>query len=289
MSASIEATTYCNLECPECPSGQKQFTRPTGNISLYDFRNYVDQLHKNLVYLMIYFQGEPYMNRELFDMIKYAKSKKIYTCTSTNGHFLDEENARLTVLSGLDRIIISFDGHDQRSYEAYRIGGDLEKVKKGIHNLVEWKNKLNVTHPFIIIQSLVLQTNEDKLDKLKRIAKSLDVNELVFKTAQFNDLTKGNPLMPVSDKYSRYIKKPDGEYMIKKKLVNRCLRMWQSLVITWDGKVIPCCFDKDAHHIMGDLKKDKLKAILKSTEYNLFRKKILSNRNGIQICRNCTE
>ena len=31
---SIEPTTACNLSCPECPSGLKQFTRETGKIDL---------------------------------------------------------------------------------------------------------------------------------------------------------------------------------------------------------------------------------------------------------------
>ena len=289
LSASIEATTQCNLQCPECPSGQKKFSRPTGSIELHDFLNYVNQLHKELVYLMIYFQGEPYMNKSFFEMVKYACSKKIYTSTSTNGHFLDNENARQTVLSGLDRIIISFDGSDQQSYAEYRIGGNFEKVKEGIKNLVQIKKKLNSRRPYIILQSLMLHSNEEKIIELKNIAKDLQVNELQFKTAQFYNYRHGNPLMPDNLAYSRYIKNPDGEYSLKKKTRNRCLRMWQSLVITWDGKVIPCCFDKDAGHPLGDLKKDLLKNVLKSPVYRAFRESILKNRKDIEICNNCTE
>ena len=128
VSASIEATTNCNLSCPECPSGLKAFSRPTGSISLGNFQRYVDQLSKNLVYLMIYFQGEPYLNKQFFELVNYARSKRIYTATSTNGHFFDDENARRTIESGIDRIIISLDGSDEESYSSYRKGGDFNKV-----------------------------------------------------------------------------------------------------------------------------------------------------------------
>ena len=125
VSASIEATTNCNLQCPECPSGLRKFSRATGTIDLSHFQKYLEPLEKYLSYLMIYFQGEPYLNKQFFELVKYAVSKKIFTATSTNGHFLDDENARQTVESGLDRLIISLDGTDQESYSAYRVNGDF--------------------------------------------------------------------------------------------------------------------------------------------------------------------
>ena len=65
--------------------------------------------------------------------------------------------------------------------------------------------------------------------------------------------------------------------------------MWQGAVVTWDGKVVPCCFDKDAAHVMGELKSDSMKTIWKSTPYFDFRKQLLADRTQIEICKNCTE
>ena len=76
-------------------------------------------------------------------MVSFAASKKIYTATSTNAHYLNDENARRTIESGLDRLIISIDGTTQDVYEQYRIGGQLEKVLEGTRNIVKWKKKLN--------------------------------------------------------------------------------------------------------------------------------------------------
>src|SRR5437879_1373607 len=122
ISISIEPTTSCNLRCPECPSGLRSFTRPTGMMKRELFESIVDQL-PTLSYLIFYFQGEPYLHTELLDMVKYASKKKIYTATSTNAHFLNDEAARKTVESGLDRLIISIDGTEQETYQSYRVGG----------------------------------------------------------------------------------------------------------------------------------------------------------------------
>jgi MoaA/NifB/PqqE/SkfB family radical SAM enzyme len=115
MTISIEPTTACNLRCPECPSGLRSFTRDTGNMKEDFFRKLIDDMHRQLMWLIFYFQGEPYINPKFLDMVNYAHRHGIYTITSTNGHFLHPENARRTVESGLDRILISIDGSTKRS------------------------------------------------------------------------------------------------------------------------------------------------------------------------------
>ena len=289
QSISIEPTTFCNLQCPECPSGKRQFTRPTGNIDLGFYRMIINQLHKKLMYLIIYFQGEPYLNKDFFEFVKCASDLKIYTATSTNAHFLNDENARLTVESGLNSLIISLDGTNQEMYEKYRKGGNYKEVIKGIENIIFWKKKLKSVIPNVIIQFLVFRHNEDKINEIKKLGKDLGIDKVQIKTAQFYDFKKGNSLIPENKKYSRYKKMPDGTFVIKGKLPNRCYRMWHSCVITWDGLVVPCCFDKDATHLMGDLKSTSFEDIWKGEKYKHFRTMILKNRKQIDICRNCTE
>src|SRR5437868_14816442 len=77
VSISFEPTTSCNLRCPECPSGLRAFTRPTGMLQRDFFSETIDQLSKDLLYLVFYFQGEPYLNPDFLNMVKYASSKKI--------------------------------------------------------------------------------------------------------------------------------------------------------------------------------------------------------------------
>src|SRR5918993_867484 len=171
ISISFEPTTSCNLRCPECPSGLRAFTRPTGMLQNDFFRDTIDQLSPDLLYLVFYFQGEPYLNPSFLEMVQYASRKKIYTATSTNAHYLNEAAARKTVESGLDRLIISIDGTSQETYQQYRVGGKLDKVLQGAANIVKWKKELKSKTPFIIFQFLVVRHNEHQIEEVQRMAK----------------------------------------------------------------------------------------------------------------------
>jgi len=289
VSISFEPTTSCNLRCPECPSGLRSFTRPTGMLKKDFFSETIDQLSKDLFYLIFYFQGEPYLNPGFLDMVHYASSKKIYTATSTNAHYLNDDNAKRTIESGLDRLIISIDGTTQDVYKQYRIGGHLDKVIEGAKNIVKWKKELKSRTPFIVFQFLVVKPNEHQVEDVKKLAKEIGVDDVWFKTAQIYDFEKDpNNLIPTIDKYSRY-RKTDNGYEFKGKLTNHCWRLWHATVISWDGLVVPCCFDKDAQHTLGDLKGRSFKEVWHNEKYKRFREQVLSGRKNIDICANCSE
>jgi radical SAM protein with 4Fe4S-binding SPASM domain len=289
LSISIEPTTSCNLRCPECPSGLRSFSRPTGMMEQDTFRKVIDELHEYLVYLILYFQGEPYLNPEFLDAVKYAHDKKIYTATSTNAHFLTEESAIRTINSGLDRIIISMDGTDQSTYEKYRVGGEYDKVVNGISNLVSARKKLRKKTPFIILQFIVFQHNIHQIKEVESLAKKLGVDKLELKTAQIYDYEKGSELIPDQQKFSRYRQQGHAEYSIKSDLMNKCWKMWHSCVMTWDGNIVPCCFDKNASYVMGNIHDQSFADIWNGPKYLEFRSRLFKNRKGIDICKNCTE
>ena len=289
MSMSFEPTTACNLRCPECPSGLRAFTRETGNLKSDFFRSSINQVAEKLSYCIFYFQGEPYINPDFLEMVKYAANKGIYTITSTNGHFLNKENAKKTVESGLDRVIISIDGTTQEVYESYRKEGKLESVIQGAKNLVAAKKESGTAHPYIVFQFLVVKPNEHQIREVQQLADKVGVDEVKFKTAQVYDYVNGNPLIPTIEKYSRYKKQKDGTYKVKNTLKNQCWKMWHSCVITWDGLVVPCCFDKDATHRLGDMKQTNFATIWNDQSYSQFRLAITQGRDKIDICTNCTE
>lgn len=290
LSISFEPTTSCNLRCPECPSGLRSFTRPTGMLQEDLFRKTIDELHRELLYLIFYFQGEPYLHPKFLELVNYASSKKIYTATSTNAHYLTEENARKTVESGLDRIIISIDGTTQDVYKQYRVGGKLDKVLEGTRNLVKWKKELKSQTPFIIFQFLVVKPNEHQIEDVKKLGREIGVDDVWFKTAQIYDYENGSPLIPTIDYYSRYKNNGNGTYSVKNKLLNHCWKMWHSCVITWDGLVVPCCFDKDAEYRLGNLQQQQnFRTLWRGPQYRQFREALMRSRSEIEMCRNCTE
>lgn len=289
LSLSIEPTTACNLGCPECPSGLKQFSRPTGKLNLEIHKNILTQASKNVFYINYYFQGEPFLHPQFLELIKEAKKHKIYTGTSTNAHFIDEKKAEQIVTSGLDRLIISIDGLTQETYESYRVYGKLDKVLEGTKHLVQAKKQLQSQTPHLIFQFLAVRANEHEIEAIKKVGKEMGIEEVRIKTAQVYNYKQGNPLIPTNEKYARYKLNKDGTYSLKWKTGNHCWRMWSSCVFTWDAKVVPCCFDKDAQHQLGSLEKQSFNAIWKSQKYKNFRKAVLTNRNQIDICQNCSE
>lgn len=285
---SIEPTTSCNLRCPECPSGLRSFTRPTGQMNVDLFNHLMDDIGAHLLYLTLYFQGEPYLNKSFLDLVATASRRKVYTATSTNAHYLDDKNAEATVRSGLSRLIISIDGTTQETYESYRVGGKLQKVLEGAENIRKWKQKLKSKTPHTVFQFLVVKPNEHQVGEVEKLAKAYGIDEVAFKTAQVYDFENGNPLIPTLEKHSRYRKEGD-KYFLKNGLEDKCWKMWHSAVITWDGKVVPCCFDKDAKYVMGDLREQRFHEIWEGDAYQDFRKKLFSSRKSIDICSNCTE
>jgi radical SAM protein with 4Fe4S-binding SPASM domain len=290
ISISFEPTTSCNLRCPECPSGLRSFTRPTGMLEKDFFKKTIDDIYKELLYLIFYFQGEPYLNSDFLEMVQYAHAKGIYTATSTNAHYLTDENAKKTVESGLDRLIISIDGTTQEVYEQYRVGGKLNKVLEGTKNIVKWKKLLNSKTPFIFFQFLVVKPNQHQIKDIKKLGIEMGVDQVRFKTAQVYDFENDpHQLIPSIDKYSRYKKNKDGITQSKSGMGNHCWKLWQGNVITWDGLVVPCCFDKDAMHQLGNLQTQSFKEIWNNNNYKQFRKELMQSRKNIDICSNCSE
>lgn len=289
ISISIEPTTACNLRCPECPSGLRAFSRPTGNLRADFFRRVVDEVHRDTFSLYLYFQGEPYIHPEFLDMVHYAHNRGLFTTTSTNGHFLDAERARRTVESGLDRLIVSVDGTTQETYEKYRIGGQLERVVQGIREVAHWKRRLRSRRPHLIVQFLVLRTNEHQIDDIRRLARAWGADEVRLKSAQVYDYQQGHALIPEQSRYARYAQQPDGSWAPRHALLAHCWRLWHASVITWNGVVVPCCFDKDAAHHLGNLKEVSFRHIWHGEDYQRFRQRLLQGRQQIDICTNCSE
>lgn len=288
-TVSIEPTSLCNLRCPECPTGSGMIKRENVNLDLSLYEKIIDEIKNTTLHLFLYFQGEPFMNRDIFHMIRYASEKKIFTIISTNGQFLDKKINQKIIESGLNRLIISIDGADQATFQKYRVGGDLNRVLEGSKNLSEHKRITRQRNPEIIFQFLVFKHNEDQIESIKKLGKISGADRVWIKSAQIINAQTAIDTIPLNSNYSRYTIDEEGKIIIKSRLRNHCKRLWRTTVITTDGCVIPCCFDKEGKYVMGDLKSNKLSEIWHGQKYKKFRTEILINRKGIEMCNNCTE
>lgn len=280
---SAELTNYCNLQCPECASGSGTMKRERGFMDPDLYKKVLSELTPHIYYLNLYFQGEPMLHPDFFSFLEPARG--IRTVVATNGHFLAAGNSEKIVMSGLGKLIVSLDGMDPETYSVYRKGGDFNKVTEGIRNITSALKK-HKSAMKLEIQLLVNRYNEHQIIQVKKFAKEAGAS-LKLKSMQIIRGRNAGTWLPSDKKYSRYRNDRNG-FIIKSSLPDRCWRLWFNPVITWDGKVIPCCFDKDAEYIMGDLTKESLSAIWNGEKFMAFRKMILTGRKNIAMCRNCT-
>ena len=288
VSYSIEPTNHCNLKCPECPSGLGALTRPLGLLKFDEFKNWIDQIKSTGFYIQLFFQGEPFINKHLPKMIKYAQQSNVYISISTNGHFINDHNVDFVLDNAPDKLIYSMDGLDEESYQNYRIGGTFKQADEGLRTLIKRKNERRLKKPYVEFQFIVMKQNEHQLDDVLTYGKDAGVDKVVFKTMQISNYENAIKFLPSNNKYSRYIVQ-DNLYKIKNKMKNHCFALWRTSVITWDGKVVPCCFDKDAEFNLGLLNGKSFQEIWKSEKYQVFRQRVLDSRKSINMCTNCTE
>ena len=289
LFVSVEPANICQLKCPECPVGLRDnvITSSRHNerfMSLDMWHRILSEIRDTAWVIQFYFQGEPLLNKDLPQMIQEAHDAGLYTIVSTNAQAMTPELATALVASGLDRIIVSMDGLSDASYNAYRIGGSLDKCKQALRWLHQSKIENRKSKIVIELQCLRLKSNEHEWSELKRVYKSLGADKLTLKTAQLYDYANGHPLMPSDPKYSRYILGTDGLYH-RRPLRKGCFRVWSGCVITTTGEVLPCCYDKAHAFSYGNIMTAPLKDLFCSPQAQAFRK--AAYQQTPPICQEC--
>lgn len=289
----IEPTDICNLKCPLCPSGNGSLTRAKGFIDRQLFRRIVDEIAERTHMLLLWNQGESMMHRDFLEMVRYASERGLYTMVSTNGHYLRDPEA--IIGSGLDSLIVSLDGATPETYRTYRVGGIFEKVIEGTKALVAAKRRLRSRTPIIHLQFILFKHNEHEVSQVYRLARELGVDKITYKTAQIYRDEEIQAFLPDRKEFRRYEVR-GGSFKLKNGVhdgsgvPNKCRALWLQPVVNWDGTVTPCCFDKDAEFAMGEFRNGtSFERLWNSEQFNAFRKRILSDRAQIEMCRNCTE
>ncbi len=289
----IEPTNYCNLQCPLCPTGNGSLKAPRGFMKFEDYKKVIDECGDYLLNLTLWNFGESFLNKEVYNMLDYAKKKNIFIRISTNGHlFNNKEHIKRLVKSRIDNLIISLDGASQETFSKYRKNGNFSQVINNVKEIIKEKNIQKSRYPLIEIQFIIMKHNEHEIPKMKELAKEIGADKLTFKTLSFgidqalND-RKIEEFMPKDEKYSRYNKK-DGKIEQKAEIKNKCQWLWIASVINWDGSMSPCCYDPNRKISLGNVfKKESFMKIWNNEEYQKLRQKVLENKKSIDICEKC--
>ena len=261
-------------------------------MSMEVYERVLTQIEASVHTIQFYFQGEPLLNPQLPKMIARAHEQGLFTIVSTNAQALTRALADELVKSGLNRIIVSIDGFSEESYAAYRVGGSLHRALEGLQYLRAAKSRYH-SSICIELQVLRLRSNEHEWQWIRRHYRSLGATRLVFKTALFYHYQHGNPLLPTNERYSRYKRQADGSYRLSRRTpfafrnITPCYRLWSGCVITTNGKVLPCCYDKSGEHAFGLIMEQTLQDIWHNHFAQFFRRQVLHHSQSIAICREC--
>lgn len=291
MFASFEISSTCNLHCPQCMIGTNRVNRSNTKLDIELYRLIINTMRKYLTNAILYFQGEPMMNKQFIDYVNIGKQAGIYCMTSTNGLLIDRLLAKQIVESGLDKIIVSIDGTTQNTYGKYRVGGKIEKAVNAIRLIDDAKRRLHKSSPIIVAQMIVFSHNEHEVEDFKKQSLLWGADIYSIKSAQIYDIDNNIHLLPANSRYSRYTLR-NGAYTTKHR-IGACFRAWSGVVITADGYVVPCCFDKEAQHQYTHLDTNnvyhEIDLLTKSKSYTAFHNILLRHRSSITMCNNCNE
>jgi MoaA/NifB/PqqE/SkfB family radical SAM enzyme len=260
-TVSIEpVSNLCQLKCPLCPTGTQKFGHESVIMQLGTFKTLLDKM-PFITAIELYKSGEPFLNPDLFAMIKYAEDLDIKITISSHFSFSKPEFFfESIVTSGLSKLVVSIDGASPESYSKYRIGGDFELVMKNLKRLLHAKSRLGNAKPEIVWQFLVTRFNEHEIPLAQKMAKDLNI-ALDLRPFGLSDDAPDVEMdgtiqerkaywLPTDQSYVSDCYKSDYSYPIYKEM---CTRLFTRLVVTAEGKVLPCCEVWDNNNDFGNL------------------------------------
>ena len=285
-SIQIEPTNICNLNCPLCPTGSKYGKRKGGFMSLEIFRRILDEVGDFLISVILYGWGEPFLNRELPEMIAECTARNILTITSTNGNCtITIEDALRVVDSGLSVLVIALDGSNQETYQRYRSGGNVEKVKHFASLIQEAKTRRGSGRPYTNLRAVVNRGNEEDLHNIEKVARTLGMN--MFSVKSLGNLTVNTPYKtfePLRKDWRRY-EKQDKKH--RGKSLFKCPFPFRQPTIFWDGTVVGCEFDYTLENPWGTIEEQRFSQIWNCLEAQTLRKNIRKGKNRTRFCKIC--
>ncbi|MBU0477126.1 radical SAM protein [bacterium] len=260
----IEATSSCNLKCDFCITTHANFGN--GLMELERYKSIIDEgSEKGLYSLKLNWRGEPLLHPKLPEMISYAKDKGIIDVfINTNAVLLTEAKSKTLIESGIDRIIISFEGYEKEFYESQRVGAVFEKTLENIKNFMSIKEKLNKSLPWVRVQTVLLEELKSNIENYCEFW-----DEIVDEVA-YIDLK--NEVNRVALGKSDWI----------------CPQLWQRMTISWDGRVMPCVNDTFCKMCLGKVPEISIEEAWKSDKLMQMRKIHDDGRaHTIESCLDC--
>lgn len=281
----IDPSSACNFKCTYCPTGHLDLIKDTkryqGVLKLEIYKKIIDDLKdfkKNIKVLRLYKDGEPFLNKNLAEMISYAKSsnKVDYIDTTTNASLMTKERLKPVLDAGIDKINISIDGMNNETYESFT------KTKLEFSEIIEnvkwlYRNKGN-TEVVVKIPADIINEKEKK----EFFEVFGDYSDRIF-------VENFAPCWPEFDVEKHTgVKITKGIYQQEITETNTCPYIFYSFSVNADGLVSSCFLDWKRKLIIGDVRVESMKEIWNSKKMNDLRIMHLEGkRKKIDSCGSC--
>lgn len=272
-SIRIDASSACQLRCPTChQTKDPQFSLRRKHLKFDNFKKFVDQ-YPTFKNIELSDDGEIFLNPELEQIIQYAYLKKV-ALTVRNGvnlNYASERVLEYLVKYQLKILLVSIDGATNETYQIFRKGGSLQKVKQNIEVINRYKRQYKRKFPVLVWQFIAFGHNEHEIKLAREMAKTLNMRFFL----KFNLDTTYSPTV-----YNAYLRKEMGYASFKEyedKTNNlysfSCHQLWLDPQISPDGDFLGCCYT-DTENAYGNVFQSGLQKILKSEKF-LYAKKML--------------
>ena len=255
FSIQIETANVCNAECLMCAYPRMRRQKGFMSSDLYKkITNEACSLGVSLVNLN--FMGEPLLDKEVIERIRYAKSKGLLVSFYTNGSLLDKKMGKLLIDSGIDRISVSFDGFSRQTYERIRIGLKFDKVLGNVTNLLKIKKEMG-RGARVFIHLITLPENKGEITDFRRYWSNIADGVFIAFCRDWGGKVKElTSLSPFTKKQLPRVP---------------CFWLWDLLVVLWTGEVTVCCNDFEGQLKIGDLRYQTLADVWYGTELGTLR------------------
>ncbi|WGM88537.1 MAG: radical SAM protein [Candidatus Bathyarchaeum tardum] len=297
---TIETGNLCPLRCSLCPTGQRKQGLPQGFLSFENYKKIIDELADYILILELYNWGEPFLNKDFFRMVRYARRHNIFVTTSSSLNVFDDQICNDLLHSGLNVLMVSLDGASQETVETYQRGNDFIKVFGNLKQIIKEKRALNLRKPLLQWRFFVTKFNEKELLKAEQLAEDVgvdylelakllcDMSQRFFLDAksQFENVKKW---LPKDQRYSAY---SIASGKRKNVIVKDCSSLWTRSVINWDGNVFPCCGVYSEKWSFGNVFTDGFFAIWNNDAYRASRETVAFDKTRKQkktVCQICAK
>ncbi len=284
LSMQIETASACNFKCKFCIHGNQELIKDKrfklGVMSFELFKKIVNSMHEfpqKLNYVSLHARGEPLLNPNIVEMVKYIKQENVAKEVSfnTNGVLLTDNISLGLINAGLDCIRFSIEGINSEAY--MRNSGvdiDFQKLVNNIRFFFERKKNC-----YTYIKIINCDLSEVEKEKFYGIFGDICDNICIENiTDTWKDAGLNN------EKYmqlSRF-----NENFVKGKV---CPRLFFACQVRFDGTVTTCDSDWNELYPLGNVYNETLLQIWTGQKFNELRKKHLTNNiNDMKMCINCS-